>query len=140
MVSLNLSNEFKKERNRKASQFYDILFHDKWTGMVIKVLYHKSKGFNEILNDLYISPSNLSKILKQLEKYHIIEREVLPTRPISVSYSLTEAGIDFIENISFAQTRFIQKWFSEEFYMENDYIDSLLRREPVPGIPAPAPA
>lgn len=130
--NLDKSEYFKSRRNRTANLFYQMTFNDKWTEMVISCLYHKAKGFNELLADLYISPSNLSKILKVLEKYRLIERTVLPTRPVSVKYSLTECGIDFVETIGFTHAKFVQKWFLEEEYMGILDLNSLLRREPAP--------
>ncbi len=135
MSGENVQDLYKNEKGRRANLFYQVLFGDKWTATVINCLYHRAKGFNELLADLYISASNLSTVLKKLERYGLVARTVLPTHPVSVRYALTECGTDFVETMGGTQARFILKWFPEETFMSDPMLDSLLRREPFPEPP-----
>ncbi len=62
----------------------------RWKLVLITLLRTGDKGFNEICRELGISPRVLSKELQELEINGLVGREVRPTRPISVSYGLTE--------------------------------------------------
>ena len=49
--------------------------------------------FNQIKENLpYINPGTLSKRLKELEKFQIIERKVHTGTPVRVSYTITQLG------------------------------------------------
>ncbi|MBW7456594.1 winged helix-turn-helix transcriptional regulator [Paenibacillus sepulcri] len=65
----------------------------KWAFLVISQLYYDTQRFNQLKRNLDpISIKSLTDILRHLEQHQIIHRQVIPTIPISVEYSLTEKG------------------------------------------------
>lgn len=67
----------------------------KWKFPIIYSLCNTKKRFKELENELKgISPKALSNALKNLEMNGLIHREVFPTVPITVEYSLTPYGKD----------------------------------------------
>ncbi|QGQ99006.1 transcriptional regulator [Paenibacillus psychroresistens] len=68
----------------------------KWAFMVITELYKGPKRFNQLQRDVaIIKTQSLTNTLRHLEQTGIILREVFPTVPVTVEYSLTEKGSDF---------------------------------------------
>lgn len=67
----------------------------KWSLEILVLLYTmKLLGFEQIRKGLNgISHRVLSEKLKQLEARRLIRRKVISTRPVRVSYSLTEKGL-----------------------------------------------
>ncbi len=79
-------------------------FGDKWSMLVLYMLHTSETGvlrFNEI-NKLMTDCSQkmLSQTLKNLEKYHLVHREVYPVVPPRVEYSLTETGKSLMPSIN----------------------------------------
>ena len=70
------------------------IFSGKWKIPIITALnFYKSCGFKELEGIIEgITPKMLSKELKQLEENMLITRTVESTRPITVTYSITEYG------------------------------------------------
>ena len=66
----------------------------KWKIHLIAVLTYKGKRrFSDLLRDLDgIGPKMLSKDLHELEDNQLITRTVLPTKPLTVEYEITEYG------------------------------------------------
>lgn len=65
----------------------------RWTGMIVHVLLHEPRRFNEILDRLeVVSDRMLSERLKELEAESIVLRRVLTEPPVRVEYSLTDKG------------------------------------------------
>jgi DNA-binding HxlR family transcriptional regulator len=66
---------------------------DKWAVLILIVLEHETLRFNELRRRIEaISQKMLSQTLKSLERDGLIRREVFPTVPVTVEYSLTELG------------------------------------------------
>jgi len=64
-----------------------------WTPNIIWYLSLQSRRFSELKSDLgSVSPKVLTQRLKKLEKDGVINREVMPTSPPTVEYSLTPLG------------------------------------------------
>lgn len=64
-----------------------------WTPNVIWYLSAGPRRFSELKDDLAgISPKMLTQRLKKLEADGVVHREVKPTSPPTVEYSLTELG------------------------------------------------
>jgi DNA-binding HxlR family transcriptional regulator len=64
-----------------------------WTPNIIWYLGEQPRRFSEIKHDIYkISPKVLTDRLKKLEASGVVHREVMPTSPPTVEYSLTELG------------------------------------------------
>ncbi len=67
----------------------------KWSFLVIKHLFSGTKRFGELRKALHeVSPKTLTSCLRNLESHGILTREVIPTIPPAVHYTLTEKGMD----------------------------------------------
>lgn len=74
---------------------------DKWTMLVIVLLGRGRRRFNELHRDIDgISQRMLTRTLRGLETDGLVNREVFPTVPPSVEYSLTELGRSLLEPLS----------------------------------------
>lgn len=63
---------------------------NKWSILILTVLCTKPSRFNEIRRRLDgITHKALADALKRLERNGLVNREVLPTSPVGVEYSLT---------------------------------------------------
>lgn len=73
----------------------------KWTIFVLNsVGNNKTVRYNELYKQLHgISPSTLSKILKDLNEMGILKKEIFPEVPPRVEYSLTNTGKDLRSSI-----------------------------------------
>ena len=71
-------------------------FGDKWSLLVLFLLNRSETGvlrFNEIRRFMTdCSQKMLSQTLKNLERTHLVHREVFPEVPPRVEYSLTDTG------------------------------------------------
>ncbi len=68
----------------------------KWAFMVIAELCKGPQRFNQLQRNVaIIKTQSLTDTLRHLEKTGIVRREVFPTVPVTVEYSLTEKGMDF---------------------------------------------
>jgi DNA-binding HxlR family transcriptional regulator len=66
---------------------------DKWTMLVIVALEHGTLRFSELRRSIDgISQKMLTQTLRALERDGIVEREVIPTVPVTVRYTLTPLG------------------------------------------------
>jgi DNA-binding HxlR family transcriptional regulator len=67
------------------------ILSSKWTVSLIWALCVDPKGFNQLSRELTdVSPRVLSERLKELVEYGLVNKEVFPTNPPTVAYSLTE--------------------------------------------------
>jgi len=72
----------------------------KWSFLILKNLFSGTKRFGELRKLLHdINAKSLTINLRSLEKNGLIYREVFPTVPVTVEYSLTEKGEDLREII-----------------------------------------
>ncbi|QGA55224.1 transcriptional regulator [Sulfolobus sp. E5-1-F] len=60
--------------------------------ITIRYLLEGPKRFNELQKLTSLSSKTLSKTLKELENYGIIERRIINSRPVLVVYELTDKG------------------------------------------------
>ncbi|MBO9596921.1 MAG: helix-turn-helix transcriptional regulator [Cohnella sp.] len=82
----------------------------KWAFSVISQLYYGPQRFNQLRRSLgSISIKSLTDILRHLEHHEIVHREVFPTNPISVAYSLTDKGKDY-RNVLLRMREWGEKW------------------------------
>ncbi len=66
---------------------------DKWTVLVIGALATETKRFGQLKRELDgVSQKMLTQTLRGLERDGIVHREVYPTVPPKVEYSLTDLG------------------------------------------------
>jgi len=68
-----------------------------WTLPVIYALGEKeNSGFNDLKKSIgVINSTTLSQTLDIMEKYGIVERIIIPQKPVRVKYSLTARGLEF---------------------------------------------
>lgn len=68
-----------------------------WTTSVIWKLSGEPRRFGELYKDIRgISPKMLTTRLRELEEKRVVIREVVPTSPPSVEYSLTKLGRELV--------------------------------------------
>ncbi|MFM1655819.1 winged helix-turn-helix transcriptional regulator [Brevibacillus sp. B_LB10_24] len=68
----------------------------KWSFLVMAELSKGPRRFQQLHRDVaIIKTQSLTNTLRHLEENGIVRREVFPTVPVSVEYSLTEKGKDF---------------------------------------------
>ena len=71
---------------------------NKWTVLILSVLCTQPARFNDLKRRLEgITHKALSDALKRLERNGLISREVLPTQPIGVEYTITALGASLRE-------------------------------------------
>jgi DNA-binding HxlR family transcriptional regulator len=78
---------------KASSAIKDALYvlNGKWKLPLIATLDDGPRRFNEIQKELGdITPKVLSKELRELELNEFVERKVIPTTPVTVTYELTE--------------------------------------------------
>ncbi|WP_209971173.1 winged helix-turn-helix transcriptional regulator [Paenibacillus eucommiae] len=67
----------------------------KWSFLVLRELFCGTKRFGELQRAIHsISPTALTNTLRHLEEQGILERQVFPTVPVKVEYTLTPKGED----------------------------------------------
>lgn len=68
----------------------------KWAFLVIAELHKGPRRFQQLQRDVaVVRTQSLTNVLRHLEKNGIVHREVYPSVPVTVEYSLTEKGRDF---------------------------------------------
>lgn len=73
---------------------------DKWSVPVVSVLRDQSRRFNELRREVKgISQHVLTRTLRSLERDGLVSREVTPTLPPRVDYSLTPLGQEFLAQV-----------------------------------------
>ncbi|WP_343654318.1 helix-turn-helix domain-containing protein [Paraburkholderia caribensis] len=73
---------------------------DKWALLVVHLLRGTPTRFNKLRRDIEgISQKALSQTLRRLERDGLVNREVIPTTPVSVEYSLTDLGHTLAEAV-----------------------------------------
>ena len=68
---------------------------DKWNELILRDLFLGTMRFSELSRALDVSTKSLTDTLRHLEENGIVRREVVPTVPVTVNYSLTEKGRAF---------------------------------------------
>ncbi|OPY33287.1 MAG: HxlR-like helix-turn-helix [Methanomassiliicoccales archaeon PtaU1.Bin124] len=91
------------------------LVGNKWSLMILKQLYYNGGPlrFNQLLKTLKpVSSKTLSAKLKDLEKFEIVSKEIIPARPPMVQYQLTEKGMEFAEVFA-TMAKWSKKWHGD---------------------------
>ncbi|MFD0586569.1 winged helix-turn-helix transcriptional regulator [Paenibacillus sp. GCM10027627] len=107
--------EDRTEETRGPAQFSHIcsvlqILDGKWSFLIIALLSDGPKRFQQLHRDAaVIKTQSLTNALRLLEKNGIVFRAVFPTVPVSVEYSLTEKGRDFLTSLGEMQ-RWAEKW------------------------------
>ncbi|WP_256256505.1 helix-turn-helix domain-containing protein [Paenibacillus sp. BC26] len=70
----------------------------KWTFLVITELLKEPQRFNQLRRNLgNVNTKGLTDTLRNLEEHQMIKRQVFPTVPVTVEYSITAKGASFSE-------------------------------------------
>ncbi|WP_127580469.1 winged helix-turn-helix transcriptional regulator [Paenibacillus koleovorans] len=82
----------------------------KWSFMVIAQLSDGPQRFNALRRNVkVVKTQSLTDTLRHLEETGVVRREVFPTVPITVEYSLTDKGHDFRKVIT-EMDQWAQRW------------------------------
>jgi DNA-binding HxlR family transcriptional regulator len=82
----------------------------KWGFAVIAELYKEPMRFSRLQRSIgAIQKQSLTDTLRLLEQNGLVRREVFPTVPVTVEYSLTEKGLEFHSVID-AMNQWAAKW------------------------------
>ncbi len=69
------------------------LIGGRWTGAILRALMNGLTRFSDLTEAIPgLSDRMLSERLKELEAEGIVERSVIPERPVRIEYHLTEKG------------------------------------------------
>jgi len=103
------------------------ILRDAWTFMILRDLCSEPKGFNQLKRSVKgISSRMLSEKLKFLEQEDILTRIVSNTRPIRVTYVLTEKGKDLGAIVN-SMKEWGEKWSKlESDEINNDAIEKAM--------------
>lgn len=111
-----MKNELIKPRT--AECYVEKMFNiigTKWSFLVIKQLFTGTKRFGELRHALHdISPKTLTSCLRNLENQGILIRDVIPTIPPQVNYTLTEKGLD-LNKVVTEMKIWGEKWANSTF-------------------------
>jgi DNA-binding HxlR family transcriptional regulator len=78
---------------------------DKWTMLVIVALQDGTLRFSELRRGIEgISQKMLTQTLRALERDGMVERDVIPTVPVTVRYTLTPLGYSLADAVSVIRT------------------------------------
>uniref|UniRef100_B8HZ38 Transcriptional regulator, HxlR family n=1 Tax=Cyanothece sp. (strain PCC 7425 / ATCC 29141) TaxID=395961 RepID=B8HZ38_CYAP4 len=74
---------------------------NKWTMLIVYALTQGKKRYSELKQQIVgVSPKMLIQNLRNLERCGLIEREIYPTVPPRVDYSLTPLGESLVEPLA----------------------------------------
>ena len=74
---------------------------NKWTILIVYALTQGKKRYSELKQQIVgVSPKMLIQTLRNLERRGLIQREVYPTVPPRVEYSLTSLGLTLVEPLA----------------------------------------
>lgn len=92
----------------------------KWAFLVLEELLNGPQRFKQLQRNIAIvKTQSLTDTLRHLENNGLVLREVFPTVPITVEYSLTEKGKDFQSALK-EMEKWVQKWGNSAPVIESD--------------------
>ena len=86
------------ETNIETCPMVDVqkIIQSKWAILVMYYLQDETLRFGELSRKIpQVTQANLTKVLRTLEEYELVHREVYAVVPPKVEYSLTEIGQKF---------------------------------------------
>lgn len=90
------------------------LIGKRWTALILRALMSGPRRFSEIAAYVDgLSDRLLSERLRELEEAEILERRVLPQRPVIVEYQLTVRGAD-LRSVIVAIQSWADRWISDD--------------------------
>lgn len=109
---MNKPAEKKEEEVQELSSICEVLqiLGAKWSFLVIAELNKGPQRFKQLQRNVaVVKTQSLTDTLRHLEKTGIVNREVFPTVPVTVEYSLTDKGKDFRYALN-EMDIWMQKW------------------------------
>ncbi|QYR21469.1 helix-turn-helix transcriptional regulator [Paenibacillus sp. sptzw28] len=86
----------------------------KWAFLVLDELLSGPMRFSQLKRKVSIvKTQSLTDTLRHLEQNGLVNRQVFPTVPVSVEYSLTEKGSDFQAALK-EMDKWVQKWGTQQ--------------------------
>ncbi|WP_246079131.1 winged helix-turn-helix transcriptional regulator [Paenibacillus piri] len=96
----------------------------KWAFLVLNELLSGPQRFNQLQRNVsIIKTQSLTDTLRHLEHNGLVLRQVFPTVPVTVEYSLTEKGSDFQTALK-EMDKWVQKWGNSQQMNEKTSISS----------------
>ena len=87
-----------------------LILNAKWAFLVLEALVEGPQRFNRLQRSVkVVKTQSLTDTLRHLEKYGLVRREVFPTIPVTVEYSLMEKGSEFYGALQ-EMNKWVQKW------------------------------
>ncbi|MDF2958473.1 MAG: transcriptional regulator, HxlR family [Paenibacillus sp.] len=109
MAETATSNDSVEKANSSICEVLQIL-GAKWAFLVLDELLQGPQRFNQLQRNVsIIKTQSLTDTLRHLEKNGLVHRQVFPTVPVTVEYSLTEKGSDFQTALK-EMDKWVQKW------------------------------
>lgn len=94
---------------QRASAMLEVV-GQRWSASILLAFARGAERFSEILAGVPgLSARMLTVRLGQLSAAQLVEREVIPTTPVSVRYRLTERGTDLLSAIE-PMSGFVRRW------------------------------
>lgn len=81
----------------------------KWAFLVVAELSKGPQRFNQLQRNADIKTQSLTDTLRLLEQNGLVRRQVFPTVPVTVEYSLTDKGVDF-QSVLRAMDSWAMRW------------------------------
>ena len=86
----------------------------RWNGAIIEALMAGAKRFCEVRAAVPgLKDAQLARRLRELEQQGIVERRVVPSRPVRVEYALTPKGEDLRPVVAEVH-RWAQRWLARD--------------------------
>lgn len=107
--------------NIEKSNICEVLqiLNAKWAFVVLDELLSGTQRFNQLRRNLsIINTQSLTDTLRHLEQNGLVRRQVFPTVPVTVEYSLTEKGSDFQLALK-EMDKWVHKWGSPQLQCGN---------------------
>ncbi|GAA0137102.1 hypothetical protein YSY43_39430 [Paenibacillus sp. YSY-4.3] len=106
--------------DKKHSNICEVLqiLGAKWAFVVLDELLNGPQRFNQLRRNVsIINTQSLTNTLRHLEENGLVLRQVFPTVPVTVEYSLTEKGSDFQVTLK-EMDKWVQKWGASRLQCE----------------------
>ncbi|MDD9268600.1 winged helix-turn-helix transcriptional regulator [Paenibacillus sp. GCM10023248] len=82
----------------------------KWAFLVLNELLRGPQRFNQLQRNVaVVKTQSLTDTLRHLEHNGLVLRQVFPTVPVTVEYSLTEKGYEFQTALN-EMNKWVEKW------------------------------
>lgn len=86
----------------------------KWTGAIIRAMLAGARQFSEFSTVIPgVSDRLISVRLKELEAHGVVERIVIPEKPVRIQYQLTPKG-EALGQVVIAVSSWAQTWLQED--------------------------